>query len=1100
MHYNPSRTIFSLFLSILTLLALFLILPNHAQAEEPSRVPDACTDIFFSEYIEGSSQNKALELFNGTGADIDLSAYVLERYSNGSSTAATVALSGTVTDGDVFVAAHSSSATEIQDEADMLSGSISHNGDDAWVLKKGTVVIDSIGQVGFDPGSEWGSGDASTKDNTIRRKVTIDTGDTDPTNAYDPAPEWDGFATNTFDGLGSHTANGCAAPTAAPLLITEVVVKPTAGEFVEIYNPNAAAVDLSDIYLTDATYAGGSTYYYNIVTGANFGGGGFNDFHARFPNGAMIGAGEYQTISLNGSDAFSTTYGTSPTYELFEDGGSADSVPDMREAVTGSIASDSGLTNSGEVVILYKWDGAGDLVSDLDYIVWGDTNEAVDKTGISVDGPDADVVTTTYQADTALTSQELVSAGAHPNGKSWQREDLTEGTETSSGGNGTTGHDETSENLATTFCENTPTPNAVTVCPTVPTTVTITTIPAIQGNGAASTFDGMIVTTVGVVTVDYQDGTFNGFYIQDATGDGDVTTSDGIFVYEGSSTVDVSVGDLLTVTGTVDEFHDFTEITGSIVISNGGSTTPIAPTKIMLPLASAATFEQYEGMLIEFDQTLFVTEHYNMARYGEVLLSPNDRVFQFTHVMSPTVAGYTQHQADVARGTITLDDAISTQNPDPVVYPAPTGLGAANTLRGGDSTDNLVGALHYSFGQYKLQPADLSALPSFTVNNPRPANLTTPTDNIAVAAFNALNFFTTVDPGGNTGCGPSGTSGCRGADNAAELTRQRDKLLAALLGMDADVIGLMEVENPDATIAASADPQLQSLVSGMNAVAGAGTYAFIETGSIGTDAIRVAFLYNTTTITPTGAFAVLDSSVDATFNDTKNRPALAQTFIDASSGSSFTVVVNHLKSKGSDCSSTGIPNDDDTTTGQGNCNITRTNAATAIANWMATDPTSSGNSDILIIGDLNSYRMEDPITALKDAGYSDLGSSSSRAGEPYSYVFRGQWGYLDYAMASTSIQSKVTNTTVWHINADEPRALDYNTEFKSAGQVTGFYANDTYRASDHDPIIVTLNMGSELAVTMLDANAPISASPIILLVVLVATLGFASIYILRKRA
>ena len=1096
MQQNSRISLLSVLLSTLFLLALFITLPQFAQAEEAPRVPAACGDIFFSEYVEGSSNNKAVELFNGTGADVDLTGYSIERYNNGSLTGSTFNFTDIIIDGDVYVIANSSADPAILAEADTTSGLTFYNGDDALVLKKGAVVIDSIGQVGFDPGSEWGSGDASTANNTIRRKVTIDTGDTNTGDAYDPAPEWDGFANDTFDGLGSHTANGCSAGTPSPVLITEVVVTPTAGEFVEIYNPNAAAIDLSNVYLTDATFAGGGIYYYNIVTGMNAGGGGFGDFHARFPSGAMIGGGEYQTISLNGSDAFSTTYGTLPTYELYEDGGMADSVPDMLEALAGSINNQGGLTNGGEVVILYQWDGMSDLVGDLDYVVWGDTNEAVDKTGVSIDGPDADVVTSTYQADTALGSQELVAAGAHASGKSWQREDLTEGTEAGMGGNGATGHDETSENLATTFCENDPTPNSVTICPTIPTTVTVTTIPEIQGNGTASPFDNMIVTTVGVVTVDYQDTSYNGFFIQDAMGDGDMATSDGIFVFEGSNMVNVEVGDIVSVTGTVDEFFDFTEITGSVIVTNGGSTTPISPTQITLPLASVGDYEKYEGMLVEFNQTLFVTEHYNMARYGQVSLSPTDRIYQFTHTSAPSVAGYATHQTDVARSTIILDDASTTQNPDPVVYPAPTGLSAANSLRGGDTTVNLTGALYYGFGNYMLEPADLTALPTFTQANTRPMPLTTPAGQIAVASFNALNFFTTIDPGGNTGCGPDGTSGCRGADSAAEFTRQRDKLLSAILGLDADVIGLMEVENPNSSIAAADDPQLISLIDGMNAVAGAGTYDFIKTGTIGTDAIRVALIYNTTTVTPTGTFAILDSSVDANFNDTKNRPVLAQTF--TSSGGAFTVAVNHLKSKGSNCDSLGDPDAND---GQGNCNLTRTSAATALATWLGTDPTSSSDSDFLIIGDLNSYRMEDPITALKNAGYSDLATDFARGiAQPYSFVFRGEWGYLDYVMASASMATQVTGVTEWHINADEPRALDYNTEFKTPGQVTAFYASDAYRASDHDPLVVTINVGVATAVELATSNAPISATPVLMLVILMTTLGVVSVYLLRKRA
>ena len=132
-----------------------------------------------------------------------------------------------------------------------------------------------------------------------------------------------------------------------------------------------------------------------------------------------------------------------------------------------------------------------------------------------------------------------------------------------------------------------------------------------------------------------------------------------------------------------------------------------------------------------------------------------------------------------------------------------------------------------------------------------------------------------------------------------EFERQRAKIFAALAAMDADVVGLIEIEN---NIEAIPD-----LVDGLNAVVGAGTYAYVDTGVIGTDEIKVAFIYKTATASLVGDYAVLDSSVDPTFIDTKNRPSLAQTFMDKATGGVFTVVVNHLKSKGSACDDIGDP-------------------------------------------------------------------------------------------------------------------------------------------------------------------------------------------------
>ncbi len=202
---------------------------------------------------------------------------------------------------------------------------------------------------------------------------------------------------------------------------------------------------------------------------------------------------------------------------------------------------------------------------------------------------------------------------------------------------------------------------------------------------------------------------------------------------------------------------------------------------------------------------------------------------------------------------------------------------------------------------------------------------------------------------------------------------------------------------------------------------------------------------------PIGAFAVLDSSVDPTFDDTKNRPVLAQSFAENTSGAVFTVAVNHLKSKGSNCDDVGDPDIGD---GQGNCNLTRTSAAQALVDWLATDPTDSGNSDALILGDLNAYAEEDPVVAIESAGYFDLIQAfvgQGVADGAYSFTFFGESGYLDHALASPTMMVQVMDAAFWHINADEPSGLDYN-DYNQPG----LYNPDEFRSSDHDAVVVGL--------------------------------------------
>jgi hypothetical protein len=283
----------------------------------------------------------------------------------------------------------------------------------------------------------------------------------------------------------------------------------------------------------------------------------------------------------------------------------------------------------------------------------------------------------------------------------------------------------------------------------------------------------------------------------------------------------------------------------------------------------------------------------------------------------------------------------------------------------------------------------------------------------------------------------------RGADTPEEFVRQRTKIISAILAMDADVIGLMEIEN-DGYDEYSA---IADLVNGLNDAAGAGTYAFIDpgVGPVGTDEIAVGYIYKPGTVMPVGEAKILDSTVDPTFLDDYNRPAIAQTFERNTGGGRFTAAVNHLKSKGSPCDDIGDP---DTGDGQGNCNQTRTSAATALANWLATDPTGSGDPDFFIIGDLNAYAEEDPIIAIEGAGYTNLVEALAGTAA-YSYIFDGLSGYLDHALASPSATAQVYGTTIWHINTDEPSVIDYNTEYKPQD----LYTPTPYRSSDHDPVI-----------------------------------------------
>ena len=233
----------------------------------------------------------------------------------------------------------------------------------------------------------------------------------------------------------------------------------------------------------------------------------------------------------------------------------------------------------------------------------------------------------------------------------------------------------------------------------------------------------------------------------------------------------------------------------------------------------------------------------------------------------------------------------------------------------------------------------------------------------------------------------------------------------------------------------------------------ANNYSFVNAETpIGTDAICVGILYDNTKVAPVGNYAILDGSVNPLFDDQKNRPSLAQSFQHIESNEVFTVAVNHFKSKGSDCDSIGDPDLND---GQGNCNKTRENAAQALAEWLDTNPTGVDDPDHLIIGDLNSYLKEDPIIKLEEEGFETI-LGAVPDDDRYTFIFDGESGMLDHMLGSSSMLSQVSGFDIWHINTDEAKVLDYDEDFNP----DQYYQSDQYRSSDHDPVLISLNLGN----------------------------------------
>ncbi|WP_228266404.1 ExeM/NucH family extracellular endonuclease [Ornithinimicrobium ciconiae] len=942
--------------------------------------PAAADSLIISEYVEGTSNNKALEIYNTGDASVDLSGYQIQGFQNGNTTVGfTLTLEGTLAPGGTYVVAHTLAAQAVLDVAD-LKYNLQHNGDDVVVL--GTTegeVLDSIGQIGNRPTGGWGSGDFTTQDNTMRRMASVCAGDTDPTDAYDPVTEWVGFPVDTFDGLGEHESDCVESEPQAPVINEFSIDTATPGDDVEFYEVyGEPSTDYSDLHIVQVEGDGTSNSRGSIITADTVGNTDADGFwHVDLPANRI----QNGTLTL-----------------LLVEGYTDQTVIDADR--DGVLDEGTGLTVVDSVAVV---DGnANDLFYSETALVGGFDDLPFAPGGASriPDGTDTDSVADWVRNDFNKAGFPGFEGPPAP-GQAWN----------------------TPGQPNEVYEEEPPPPGGECGDPA-------TAIGAVQGSGDATPISGTLVTIEGVVVGDFQEGGFNGFYVQDE-GDGNPATSDGIFVHAPGA-AEVSVGDQVRVTGTATEFDGLTQISTSPVI------VPCA-TGVELPEATVLEFpltdadkEAVEGMYVTFPADLSILEYFNYARFGEVVVGTGldtARQFQPTALALPDSAEAIEVRDHNATHRITIDDGLSPQNPPFLRHPAGGQFTLEHTFRGGDTITDLAGVMDHRFNLYRVQPTEDAV---FTAVNPRPTEVPDMEDaTMTVAAFNVLNYFTDLNG--------------RGADTPEEFDRQEVKIVSALAELDADVVGLIEIENND-------DGAVATLTAALNAEVGAGTYDYVETGTIGTDEITTAFIFKPATVAPVGDFALLTTAVDDRFLDDKNRPTLAQTFEELATGEQVTVAVNHLKSKGSTCEDVGDLEDP----WAGNCNGVRTDAAEAMVDWLADDPTGTGAENTLVIGDLNSYDKEDPINVFLDGGYSDL--LLDHQGEyEYSYVFDGQLGYLDYAMANDALSAKVTATEAWKINADEPSVLDYDMTFKPDEQDALFEPN-AFRSSDHDPILVGLDL------------------------------------------
>jgi predicted extracellular nuclease len=642
----------------------------------------------------------------------------------------------------------------------------------------------------------------------------------------------------------------------------------------------------------------------------------------------------------------------------------------------------------------------------------------------------------------------------------------------------------------------------------------VSRIGEVQGSGAASQAVGSQVTIEAIVVGDFQNGDarrdLGGFYLQEEASDqdGDPLTSEGVFVFEGTGALraDIGEGDLVRVTGTVTEFNGEPQITvagaADIQVLTPGAVADVADLAAVMNLPAPGTvgsvesgfqpdLEAFEGMLVTVPQTLTITEQFDLDRFNQIELyagegdglagdideSADNRPYQFTQTNDPAPVGYAGHLKAIGARTITYDDGLNRQN-QPIDFldgfdpddgkgaspadPAEPGYDTATAPRMGDTVTNLTGVLGFGpTGTYRVRSIE-DGDNTFEHVNERSAKPADVGGTLQISSFNVLNYFTTLNAGDNTtenGFDP------RGANTAAEFERQTGKLVTAILGLDADVLGLVELENNFRE--GSPGNAVEFLVGKLNAAAGTDLYDWVRPGQdfVGGDAIAVGMIYKRgeVRIAPDTTIGILDdtdvrpdllaqSTVGGIFNgENTSRAALAVTFEEIGTGERFTAVANHFKSK----SGEGTGDDADQGDGAGGWNNQRELAATALTEWLGSNPTGTDDGDTMLLGDLNSYFQEDPIDILRAAGFENL---QERIEDPYSFVFDGQIGSLDYMMSNGSLGRQVTGITEWHINADEADALDYNLDF---GRDPDYFDGSVAaRVSDHDPLLAGLDLST----------------------------------------
>ncbi|GAK18693.1 LOW QUALITY PROTEIN: extracellular deoxyribonuclease Xds [Vibrio sp. JCM 19053] len=651
-----------------------------------------------------------------------------------------------------------------------------------------------------------------------------------------------------------------------------------------------------------------------------------------------------------------------------------------------------------------------------------------------------------------------------------------------------------------------------------------TTIQDIQGEGDTSPFiDGYPYITdedhfvTGVVTA-VTTGLTKGFYLQALESDNNDKTSEGLFIHTDAADTELKAGDVVCVKGKVQEYYSNTQLASDAnsYVKTGTSETPrVTDLVIKEGETLRDALERHEGMQVELTSAsdLFVTRNFSYdydSRRNNMMLSHEAPLLKPTQLHAAESDAAVELAKDNAANRVYLESDGKAPNGQIPYYPdfakdADQDGSSEQHIRLGSRVEGLQGVVAYSYNEYRLIATNEVNNTNFVTSGEgfdvarKDAPAIADSD-LRIASFNVLNYFNSVADSGHEN--PTGQN--RGATNLDEFLIQQAKIVAAMNKMDADVIGLMEVENNGFGDGSA----IQNLVDALNAEIDDAedhyTYVEIEEQDkyqdeyFGSDAIMVAILYRANAVTPKDAAKVIitpeqhiaentitrkEGTESNPAYDKYQRHSLLQTFTVKETGEDLSIVVNHFKSKGSECIEEWIAGVEDSEPAdlQGNCNNFRVSAAHAVGEAL-----KEVKGDVLLMGDLNAYGMEDPLLTLTDyskekygrdiytAAYTTIGDGELQVEktkiekgyglhnlntllhgtDTFSYTYSGELGNLDHALASSSLAQKVVAIEDWHINSLESNLFEYSSKY--TGDMPKY--KDAFSASDHDPVIIAIDL------------------------------------------